>query len=78
MKILSDAERVGGFPGPVHLAIGAFDGVHLGHQMVIRQTLDAEVPGSVPRIYLQGDICRQNLLTEIDGIVGCQQLGESS
>lgn len=40
MKILSDAERVGGFPGPVHLAMGVFDGVHLGHQMVIRQTLE--------------------------------------
>jgi chorismate lyase/3-hydroxybenzoate synthase len=49
-----------------------------GDYPVIRQTLDAEVPTSVPRIYLQGDICRQNLLTEIDGIVGCQQVGESA
>jgi chorismate lyase/3-hydroxybenzoate synthase len=39
---------------------------------VIRQTLDAEAPGEIPRIYLQGDICRENLLTELDGIVGCE------
>ena len=36
---------------------------------VIRQTLEAEAPAELPRIYLQGDICRDNLLTEIDGIV---------
>jgi chorismate lyase/3-hydroxybenzoate synthase len=38
---------------------------------LIRRTLDAEAPPEIPRIYLQGDICRENLLTEIDGIVGC-------
>jgi chorismate lyase/3-hydroxybenzoate synthase len=38
---------------------------------VIRETLEAEAPAEIPRIYLQGDICRENLLTEIDGIVGC-------
>jgi len=38
---------------------------------VIRRTLEAEAPAEIPRIYLQGDICRENLLTEIDGIVGC-------
>ena len=32
---------------------------------------EAEAPAEIPRIYLQGDICRENLLTEIDGIVGC-------
>ena len=37
----------------------------------IRDTLDSEVPSTLPRIYLQGDICRANLLTEIDGIVNC-------
>ncbi len=36
---------------------------------LVRQTLDAEAPAEIPRIYLQGDICRENLLTEIDGIV---------
>jgi len=38
---------------------------------LIRRTLEAEAPPEIPRIYLQGDICRENLLTEIDGIVGC-------
>jgi chorismate lyase/3-hydroxybenzoate synthase len=38
---------------------------------LIRRTMDAEAPPEIPRIYLQGDICRENLLTEIDGIVGC-------
>jgi chorismate lyase/3-hydroxybenzoate synthase len=37
----------------------------------IRETLESEVPADLPRIYLQGDICRANLLTEIDGIVNC-------
>ena len=30
-------------PGPLHLAIGVFDGVHLGHQEVIRQAQDAAI-----------------------------------
>jgi chorismate lyase/3-hydroxybenzoate synthase len=42
------------------------------HLELIRQTLDVEAPAEIPRIYLQGDICRENLLTEIDGIVNCQ------
>jgi chorismate lyase/3-hydroxybenzoate synthase len=40
---------------------------------LIRRTLDAEAPAEIPRIYLQGDICRENLLTEIDGIVSLQR-----
>jgi chorismate lyase/3-hydroxybenzoate synthase len=40
---------------------------------LIRRTLDAEVPPEIPRIYLEGDICRENLLTEIDGIVNIQR-----
>ena len=40
---------------------------------LIRKTLDAEAPAEIPRIYLQGDICRENLLTEIDGIVSLQR-----
>lgn len=40
---------------------------------LIRTTLDAEAPAEIPRIYLQGDICRENLLTEIDGIVNLQR-----
>jgi chorismate lyase/3-hydroxybenzoate synthase len=40
---------------------------------LIRQTLDAEAPAEIPRIYLEGDICRENLLTEIDGIVSMRR-----
>jgi len=40
---------------------------------LIRQTLEAEAPAQIPRIYLEGDICRENLLTEIDGIVSMRQ-----
>ena len=43
----------------------------------IRATLEAEAPADIPRIYLQGDICRENLLTEIDGIVGCAPVGSA-
>jgi chorismate lyase/3-hydroxybenzoate synthase len=39
---------------------------------VIRQTLDAETAAEIPRVFLQGDVCRTNLLTEIDGIVNCR------
>lgn len=42
---------------------------------LIRETLDAEAPTEIPRIYLQGDICRGNLLTEIDGIVTLRRGG---
>lgn len=40
MKILSEAARGSLPPGPVSLAIGVFDGVHLGHQAVLRRTLE--------------------------------------
>ena len=36
---------------------------------LIRRTMDAEAPPKIPRIYLEGDICRENLLTEIDGLI---------
>jgi chorismate lyase/3-hydroxybenzoate synthase len=39
---------------------------------LIRRTMEAQAPAEVPRIYLQGDICRSSLLTEIDGIVNCR------
>lgn len=39
MKVLTDAEPQGIPPQPACLAIGVFDGVHLGHAAVIRQTL---------------------------------------
>jgi riboflavin kinase/FMN adenylyltransferase len=39
MRILDEAQSLGTPPEPVCLAIGVFDGVHLGHVQVIRQML---------------------------------------
>jgi riboflavin kinase/FMN adenylyltransferase len=39
MNIIHDPKELGGGPRPVCLAIGFFDGVHLGHQQIIRQTI---------------------------------------
>jgi riboflavin kinase/FMN adenylyltransferase len=38
MQILRSISELGRLPGPVFLAIGVFDGVHLGHQAVISTT----------------------------------------
>ncbi|PYJ71196.1 MAG: hypothetical protein DME76_02860, partial [Verrucomicrobia bacterium] len=35
MEILWSISELGKLPGPIFLAIGVFDGVHLGHQAVI-------------------------------------------
>ena len=40
---------------------------------LIHRTLEAEAPAQIPRIYLEGDICRENLLTGIDGIVSMKR-----
>lgn len=39
MKIIHQAAELPGVPRRVCIAIGVFDGVHLGHQQVIRQTI---------------------------------------
>jgi riboflavin kinase / FMN adenylyltransferase len=39
MKVISDAAALDPGPRPVCAAIGVFDGVHLGHQHVLRQTI---------------------------------------
>jgi riboflavin kinase/FMN adenylyltransferase len=41
MKVLHSIEELRRIEGPTHLAIGVFDGVHLGHQAVIRQAVEA-------------------------------------
>lgn len=41
MKILRAIDELGSLPGPTHLAIGVFDGLHLGHQAVIGRALEA-------------------------------------
>ncbi len=49
MTILSTAAELHASPRKVCVAIGVFDGVHLGHQQVIRQTLaDARQHEGVP------------------------------
>lgn len=40
MHFLHSIAELAAVPGPVFLAIGVFDGVHLGHQAVIRRALD--------------------------------------
>ena len=46
MRIHSSIAELATVPGPVCLAIGVFDGVHLGHQAVIRRALeDAKAAG---------------------------------
>ncbi len=40
MQILRSIDELGRIPGPLFLAIGVFDGVHLGHQAVIRRALE--------------------------------------
>jgi riboflavin kinase/FMN adenylyltransferase len=39
MKVIADAAALQPGTRPVCAAIGVFDGVHLGHQRVLRQTL---------------------------------------
>jgi riboflavin kinase/FMN adenylyltransferase len=41
MKVLNDIAELYTIPGPTHLAIGVFDGVHLGHQAVIGRALQS-------------------------------------
>lgn len=44
MNVLTSIAELSDLPGPVHLAIGVFDGVHVGHQAVISAALAA--PGT--------------------------------
>ncbi|MEM7145183.1 MAG: bifunctional riboflavin kinase/FAD synthetase [Verrucomicrobiota bacterium] len=41
MEILRRIDELRGVPGPICLAIGVFDGVHLGHQAVIRSAVES-------------------------------------
>jgi riboflavin kinase/FMN adenylyltransferase len=40
MTVLHSVADLARVPGPLFLAIGVFDGVHLGHQAVLKQALD--------------------------------------
>ncbi|MEM9481271.1 MAG: bifunctional riboflavin kinase/FAD synthetase [Verrucomicrobiota bacterium] len=39
MKTISEIRKLSELPAPHHLAIGVFDGVHLGHRAVIKEAL---------------------------------------
>jgi len=41
MEVLNDIAELKTVPGPTHLAIGVFDGVHLGHQAVIGRAIQS-------------------------------------
>jgi riboflavin kinase / FMN adenylyltransferase len=41
MKLLESVEQLSSLTGPIHLAIGVFDGIHLGHQSVINRAIAA-------------------------------------
>lgn len=43
MKVLTDIPGLRDLPGPLHLAIGVFDGVHLGHRSVIEAARESAV-----------------------------------
>jgi riboflavin kinase / FMN adenylyltransferase len=45
VNLLHSIDALDDLPGPIHLAIGVFDGVHLGHQAVIRSALAQ--PGTI-------------------------------
>ena len=51
MKIIHAANELGNGHRKVCVAIGVFDGVHLGHQQIIRQTVsDAHGHGALPLV----------------------------
>jgi riboflavin kinase / FMN adenylyltransferase len=41
MKVLRAIDDLASLPGPTHLAIGVFDGLHIGHQAVIGRALES-------------------------------------
>lgn len=49
LRTFRQFEELSSLPGPIHLAVGFFDGVHLGHQQVIRHAQSAaEADGGTP------------------------------
>ncbi len=40
MNIIRSISDLSSVPGPAYLAVGVFDGVHLGHQSVVRRAMD--------------------------------------
>ncbi len=49
MHVLRSIAELAQIPGPVFLAIGVFDGVHLGHQAVISTSAEHARRGTARR-----------------------------
>ncbi len=72
-SLLSEAQRLLGGPRPSLDDTGVLR-VYVRQPEAfdeIRQALDDRVPASTPRIHLRGDICRDDLLVEMDGVLTC-------
>lgn len=52
MKLLESVEQLSSLTGPIHLAIGVFDGIHLGHQSVINRAIAAANKGGGTSVVL--------------------------
>src|SRR5580692_1374870 len=52
MKLLQSVEELSSVTGPIHLAIGVFDGIHLGHQSVINRASAAAARGGGTSVVL--------------------------
>lgn len=51
MRVIHSLEGLAEVPGPIFIAVGVFDGVHLGHQDVIRRCLgEAEADGGTAAV----------------------------
>jgi riboflavin kinase / FMN adenylyltransferase len=62
MKVLRSIGELGSVPGPVALAIGVFDGVHRGHQEVIRSAQEYAAKHSGTAVVLTFDPHPLNVL----------------
>jgi chorismate lyase/3-hydroxybenzoate synthase len=72
-SLLSQARRLLGGAHPV-LGDAGLLRVYIRHpedQARVREVLDDLLPAGAQRVFLRGDICRRDLLIEIDGIVAC-------
>jgi riboflavin kinase / FMN adenylyltransferase len=52
MKLLHSVEQLSSLRAPIHLAIGVFDGIHLGHQSVIKRAMTAAAKGGGTSVVL--------------------------
>ena len=72
-SLLSEGQRLlgGNHPQLGHNGVLRVYLRHASDLADIQQAIAAIVPANMPRIFLKGNICRTDLLTEVDGIVSC-------